>query len=33
MDIGITKDGVILIDHDIWLNPDILRKDGKVLGK
>lgn len=29
MDIGITKDGVILIDHDIWLNPDILRKDGK----
>lgn len=29
MDIGITKDGIILIDHDIWLNPDILRKDGK----
>ncbi len=29
MDIGITKDGVILIDHDLWLNPDILRKDGK----
>ena len=32
MDIGVTKDGVILIDHDIWLNPDILRKDGKFLG-
>lgn len=29
MDIGVTKDGVILVDHDIWLNPDILRKDGK----
>lgn len=29
MDIGVTKDGIILIDHDIWLNPDILRKDGK----
>ncbi|MDQ5948875.1 MAG: glycerophosphoryl diester phosphodiesterase, partial [Pseudomonadota bacterium] len=25
MDIGITKDGVILVDHDLWLNPDILR--------
>lgn len=33
MDIGITKDGVILVDHDIWLNPDILRKDGKFLAK
>lgn len=31
MDIGITKDGVILVDHDIWLNPDILRKDGKFI--
>lgn len=29
MDIGITKDGVIVADHDIWLNPDILSKDGK----
>lgn len=29
MDIGITKDGVIIVDHDIWLNPDILRKNGK----
>lgn len=29
MDIGITKDGIIVVDHDIWLNPDILRKDGK----
>lgn len=29
MDIGVTKDGIIVIDHDIWLNPDILRKDGK----
>lgn len=29
MDIGITKDGVILVDHDLWLNPDILCKDGK----
>jgi len=33
MDIGITKDGVILVDHDIWLNPDILRKDGKFWAK
>jgi glycerophosphoryl diester phosphodiesterase len=31
MDIGISKDGVILVDHDIWLNPDILRKDGKFI--
>lgn len=29
MDIGISKDGEIIVDHDIWLNPDILRKDGK----
>lgn len=29
MDIGITKDGIIIVDHDIWLNPDILQKDGK----
>ncbi len=33
MDIGITKDGVIIVDHDIWLNPDILRKDGKFWAK
>ncbi|MEN9946209.1 MAG: hypothetical protein RLZZ293_595 [Pseudomonadota bacterium] len=29
MDIGITKDGEIIVDHDIWLNPDILSKQGK----
>lgn len=28
-DIGITKDGIIVVDHDIWLNPDILSKEGK----
>lgn len=31
MDIGISKDGEIIVDHDLWLNPDILRKDGKFL--
>ncbi len=30
MDIGITKDGVIIVDHDPWLNPDIVSdKNGK----
>lgn len=33
MDIGITKDGVIVVDHDIWLNPDILSKNGKFWAK
>lgn len=31
MDIGITKDGVIIVDHDYWLNPDIVSKDGKFM--
>jgi glycerophosphoryl diester phosphodiesterase len=29
MDIGISKDGVIIVDHDPWLNPDILSNNGK----
>lgn len=29
MDIGVSKDGVIIVDHDPWLNPDILSKNGK----
>lgn len=30
MDIGVTKDGIVVVDHDIWLNPDIVRNpDGK----
>lgn len=33
MDIGITKDGIIVADHDIWLNPDILSKNGKFWAK
>lgn len=33
MDIGVTKDGVVVIDHDIWLNPDILSEDGKFWAK
>lgn len=33
MDIGISKDGIIVVDHDIWLNPDILSKDGKFWAK
>ena len=30
-DIGVTKDGEVIISHDIWLNPDIVRKDGAFL--
>ena len=33
MDIGISQDGIIIIDHDMWLNPDILRKNGKFWAK
>jgi glycerophosphoryl diester phosphodiesterase len=29
MDIGITKDGIIVVTHDIWLNPDIVSENGK----
>ncbi len=28
MDIGITRDGVLVVYHDLFLNPDILSKDG-----
>jgi glycerophosphoryl diester phosphodiesterase len=31
MDIGVSKDGEIIVSHDIWLNPDIVQKDGKFL--
>ncbi|MBX9742222.1 MAG: hypothetical protein K2W99_01585 [Chthoniobacterales bacterium] len=31
MDIGITKDSVLVVDHDLWLNPDILSKEGSFL--
>ena len=29
MDVGITKDGVVVVHHDRRLNPDVARKDGK----
>ncbi|MCC2625612.1 MAG: glycerophosphodiester phosphodiesterase [Burkholderiales bacterium] len=29
MDIGITKDGVIVVTHDMWLNPDIVSENSK----
>lgn len=29
MDIGVTKDGVVVVDHDLWLNPDIMSKNGE----
>jgi glycerophosphoryl diester phosphodiesterase len=33
-DMGITKDGVVVIHHDLWLNPDTTRGlDGKWLDK
>ena len=33
-DMGITKDGVVVIHHDLWLNPDTTRgPDGKWLDK
>lgn len=31
MDIGITKDKQIIVDHDYWLNPDIISQDGKFI--
>lgn len=31
MDIGITRDGIIIAYHDLWLNPDILRKNNQFL--
>ena len=34
MDIGISKDGTIIVDHDLWLNPDIVSdKNGKFWAK
>ena len=31
-DMGITKDGVVVLHHDLWLNPDTTRgSDGKWL--
>jgi len=34
MDIVMTKDGEVLVSHDIWLNPDIVRNsDGKFLAE
>ncbi|MFZ4115749.1 MAG: glycerophosphodiester phosphodiesterase family protein [Chthoniobacterales bacterium] len=33
MDIGITRDGVLVVYHDLFLNPDILRKNGKFWAK
>jgi glycerophosphoryl diester phosphodiesterase len=33
MDVGLTRDGVLIVDHDIWLNPDILSKNGKFWAK
>ena len=29
MDVGVTRDGVVVIHHDRRLNPDVARKDGK----
>ena len=29
LDIVITRDGVIVLHHDLWLNPDILSKNGQ----
>jgi glycerophosphoryl diester phosphodiesterase len=31
MDIGITKDNVIIVAHDLWINPAIISQDGKFL--
>jgi glycerophosphoryl diester phosphodiesterase len=33
LDTGVTKDGVVVVNHDPLLNPDIARKDGKWLEK
>ena len=33
MDVGMTKDGILIVSHDIWLNPDILSKEGKFWAK
>ena len=29
LDVGVTRDGVVVIHHDRRLNPDVARKDGK----
>lgn len=29
MDVGVTKDGEVVVYHDIWLNPDFTSKDGR----
>src|SRR6188768_2282328 len=29
MDVGVTRDGVVVIHHDRRLNPDVARKDGR----
>src|SRR5215813_1921965 len=31
LDVGMTKDGVLVVHHDEWLNPDITRRDGSFL--
>src|SRR5262245_17543479 len=31
LDLGMTSDGVLVVHHDEWLNPDIARLDGKFL--
>lgn len=33
MDVVITKDGIIVVYHDLWLNPDVLSKNGKFWAK
>ena len=29
LDVGVTRDGVVVIHHDRRLNPDVARKDGQ----
>ncbi|MCF6764887.1 glycerophosphodiester phosphodiesterase [Thiotrichales bacterium 19S3-7] len=31
MDVGITKDGVVVVTHDLELNPEITQRDGKFI--
>lgn len=33
MDVGVTRDGVVVIHHDRRLNPDVARKDGQWVKK
>lgn len=33
MDVGVSKDGVLIVSHDPYLNPDIMSKDGKFAAK